>query len=716
MLKLKRVSRQSAEESLNTRAGTQSLQNQRIRFRSDIEGLRGVAILLVIGYHAGIPGLGGGYVGVDVFFVLSGYLITGLLIGEIESTGKLDLVQFYARRARRLLPAAMVVLLATVIAGRILLSPIEQRYFANTALATALYISNAWFIRQSTDYLAADADTNPLLHTWSLAVEEQFYLCWPLLLLVVLARMRGRSPRWRLGLVMSVAAALSFAGALSLLRIAQPWAFFSSGTRAWEFALGGLALLFADRQRSASRYTHAFGWIGLAAIAAAGVAFNRTTAFPGFAALLPVMGTALVLVAGARDESAGAPGLLSIPGMQWFGRLSYSWYLWHWPAIVFAGAALGESSLAINVVAVIVGLGFAMITHHVVENPVRHNRALTFRPMLTLSLAATLTVCGAGISRWWRIVSSSAAEMPNQKRFTLASTELPRVYAAGCHAAYLQLSSPACSFGDVNSTTTIVLFGDSHAAQWFPAVEQMAALYPMKVHSFTKSECPHPIVRIHNERLGRDYSECSQWREATLRRIVAMKPDVVLLASVHGYASLSPEPLRPSVQEWADGTRAVIKTLTDSGIRVAILRDTPRPGFDVPACLARADWVGKDASECTFVQHSELADVVYAIDRTIASEFKGVLAVDLFPVICPAGTCDVERGDTVLYRDSNHLSARFSASLATALRSALLPILPSDGTHRLARETVDGSRGLPQRRLPLSRQPVPDLAADDIQH
>jgi peptidoglycan/LPS O-acetylase OafA/YrhL len=208
--------------------------------RADIEGLRGIAVLLVVLYHAGIPFVPGGYIGVDVFFVLSGYLITGLLIDEFEKTGRLDLLGFYARRARRLLPASCVMLLVVALVGTLVLSPLEMKPLAGTTLWTAVYSSNLWFLRFASSYFDPAADTNPLLHTWSLAVEEQFYMLWPVLILAVLRYGRGRR---KLAWAMLALAALSLGGAIYFTRTNQPWAFFFSPLRAWEFAVGGLAVM-----------------------------------------------------------------------------------------------------------------------------------------------------------------------------------------------------------------------------------------------------------------------------------------------------------------------------------------------------------------------------------------------------------------------------------------------------------------------------------------
>ena len=346
-------------EAPDTHTGKQS--TIRPPFRADIEGLRAVAILLVVAYHAGTPGFSGGYVGVDVFFVLSGYLISWLLVQEIERTGTVSLLSFYGRRARRLLPGLAVVLVVTMAASALIYAPYEHRFLANTAAATAGYFSNLYFARAAIDYHGPAAVINPFLHTWSLSVEEQFYLVWPWLVLfgsgVLWKRQDHRAGKFRLLLWMMIAAAASFALSLYLTSVRPTAAFFLSPTRAWEFAFGAIGFLLPVNVASAklpvkmrdsylSLINHRVGfagWVGLAGIILAGIMFDSTTPFPGVAALLPTVSTVLVLRAA---KGSLISRFLSIRPLTEIGRLSYSWYLWHWPVLLLADALSGPFSLS----------------------------------------------------------------------------------------------------------------------------------------------------------------------------------------------------------------------------------------------------------------------------------------------------------------------------------------------------------------------------------
>jgi peptidoglycan/LPS O-acetylase OafA/YrhL len=281
-------------------------------FRPDIEGLRGVAVCLVVAYHATPRRFHGGFLGMDVFFVISGYLITGLLVREIEDTGRLSFAGFYARRVRRLLPVSALVLLTTALACSVFLSPIQQSRLRESASHTALYISNFWFLRQSTDYFAPAIGNDPFLHTWSLAVEEQFYLVWPALILLAL---RGRNPRRTLFAVMVAIGAASLALCVWLTRTLQPWAFFSPFTRGWEFAVGGIALLLAPWElRIPPALRSLASWLGLAAIVAAAAVLRGEAGWSGWLAVIPVLGTAAILL--CRVPRFGAAGILELPVSQ----------------------------------------------------------------------------------------------------------------------------------------------------------------------------------------------------------------------------------------------------------------------------------------------------------------------------------------------------------------------------------------------------------------
>ena len=653
----------------------------RPRFRADIEGLRAVAVLLVVLYHAGVPGFGGGYVGVDVFFVLSGYLITWLLVHEVEETGTVRLGRFYARRARRLFPAIAVVLVATVAASAVALAPFEQRTVATTALATALYVSNVLFADRATDYLGG-VEHDPLLHTWSLAVEEQFYLVWPVLVLLALGagwRRAARPSRGRLVAWLGVVALGSFALCVVVTGSRQPWAFFLSPTRAWEFAVGALAVLArADLRVAGGHVTgaaarrlnpgrvgaveHALGWAGLAALLVVGAMYGAETPFPGAAALVPVLATALVLRAGtARTETALAR-LLAWRPLQTLGRLSYSWYLWHWPVLVLGGAAGLGGSLPARLALVAAALGLAAASYRFVEDPLRHHPALAGRAGRSLAVAAALTVFGAGLSIAWGAAAAEWASSPGQARWTALHDETPQHYRDGCVGGLTDPAVRECAYGPDSAGATVVLFGDSHAGQWFPAVERAAARQGWRLVVIQKSSCPAADVVVRNGALGRRYTECEAWREAALDRIAALRPALVLTSSENVH------PVAP--EAWAAGAGRTFRRLAASAGRVVHVEDTPRPGFDAAACLARRAWRPGGGAACTFPAPGADRQRLAALERAEA-EAAGVAFVSWNDALCPTAPCRVVDGERPVYRDGHHVSVAYAERFAPRAKALL---------------------------------------------
>ncbi len=367
-------------------------------FRPDLEGLRAVAVVLVLLYHAAVPGFSGGYVGVDVFFVLSGFLITGLLLREVRRTGTVSLPSFYARRARRLLPASALVLLVTVVASFFMMPPLRVPDVAGDAAAAAMYVSNIRFALQATDYLQAEMAPSPILHYWSLGVEEQFYIFWPAI--VLLATRAGGNVVRRIGIVAGLIAAASFLLSLYLTQANQPWAFFSLPTRAWELGLGAfLAIGAAHLARIPARPAAALAWVGLAMVALSGVVLSTGTPFPGVAALLPTVGSALVIAGGFR-QAPFAPGRwLSMAIPRFLGRISYSLYLWHWPLLILPAVALDmKLPWWARGLLVLASIGAAAATQRWVEDPLRHGRGIGTLPRRNLAMAGALTVLVATFS------------------------------------------------------------------------------------------------------------------------------------------------------------------------------------------------------------------------------------------------------------------------------------------------------------------------------
>jgi len=642
--------------------------------RLDIEGLRAVAILLVVAFHAGVPGLGGGFIGVDVFFVLSGYLITGLLCREYAQRGKIRLADFYARRIRRLLPASCAVLIVTIIAARVFYSPLEQVGYASTSTMTALYSSNLWFAKSGVDYLAPSADENPLLHTWSLAVEEQFYVVWPFLMLFALRLERGRR-RISPAVVLGVAGLLSLSLSLWLTRRIQPWAFFGMPTRGWEFAIGGLgALVPASFLASRQRTSRALMAVGLIGTLISALLITQSTPFPGVAALGPTIATGLVLVSGVAVTGGWANALLASAPMRWIGQRSYSWYLWHWPVLVIGAAAIGAPSLPTRVGLALASLAAAAITYVLIENPIRYYRKSAQHPRLTIAAAGAATAFVAAAAVTWHADAKQAHGDPEQRRFVAAAADTV-LGLGGCHLTFTATRAGKCDFANVAADSTVVLFGDSHALQWFPAVEAIAATRGWRLVSLTKTGCPSVDVGVFIQRLARMYTECSEWRQEAIRRIVAMRPTMVLIANSSAYVSPldgSSADTKTPIGEWGEGLARTIAAFTGAGARVTLIHDTPWPGKNIPTCLARAAWRGQSPeSTCTFYRAASIDTLAATEERRIALANPRVSVVDLSDAVCATPVCEPMRDSVVLYSDRDHLTAHFSRNLAATLGARL---------------------------------------------
>jgi peptidoglycan/LPS O-acetylase OafA/YrhL len=377
---------------------SRDLSRQSTDFQPHIEGLRGIAVLAVLWFHVGLPVAGGGFTGVDVFFVISGFLITGLLLREHAQTGRIDLGRFYSRRMRRILPAALVTIAVTVVLAALFLAPLQVPGIAQDGAASALSIGNIRFALQSTDYFA-DADLSPFRHFWSLGVEEQFYLVWPGLLIVALASLKSRL---KLGLLMCVLLAASLAFAIWLTDVLEPWAFYSLPSRVWQLALGGLLALALRSDRKLPGWTSTparwlatpVSWLGLALLAAGFVVIDPASPYPGTWALLPAGGAAALIVAGGRG--LGTATLLHWRPLRFVGRISYSLYLWHWPILVLPALAIGEplpleARLGLGGLSVIVGA----VSWQLIEEPFWHGALSTFRPRPVLATAVATAIAVA---------------------------------------------------------------------------------------------------------------------------------------------------------------------------------------------------------------------------------------------------------------------------------------------------------------------------------
>lgn len=676
----------------------------RKQFRGDIEGLRAVAVIAVVLFHAGVPGVGGGFIGVDVFFVVSGFLITGLLWREASSSGTVRLARFYGARARRLLPAAVTVLVATCAASAALLPPLQARSVIGDGIASALYIGNYRFAIEGTDYLAADAPPSPLQHYWSLGVEEQFYLLWPAVIIGtawVLARMARRSVV-PFVVVLGVLAAGSLLLSLAWTDSWPSWSFFSLPTRAWELAVGGLVALTAGAWRQLPGPSAAIvGWGGLALIVVTCTQIGEQTPYPGTAALLPVLGTALIIGAGCATPDLGVGRFLSKPTMRSIGRLSYSWYLWHWPVLLLAPSLLGRPlGLAGSLAMVVVSFGLAIATLHLIENPVRFAPSLKSSAQRSLAVGGGLTAVavaaclvllmmrpvpvGQGVAaapvapvapsasaappmsvrdQVLAAIAKSAEPGPVPENLTPALNAIakPDVFVNGCVLSWRDVAQPDCVSGDAGSPTTVALVGDSHAAMWQPALERVAQERHWRLVTMSKVLCPFLDIPTNSPYLGRTFTECEQWRGEVMARLFKERPQLIVLdmsrryGADFGFTSYD--------KAWLDTLTLVVKTLRSSGAKVLVLSQVPDPHSTVPTCVSGNM---ADAVACAPTRAEGLNDGGIATEAAATAAGGGQYA-DLSELFCTTDRCPVIVGNTLVYRDDNHITTEFANVLQPML-------------------------------------------------
>ena len=604
-----------------------------------IQGLRALAALLVTIFHARL--LPGGFIGVDIFYVISGFLITGLILREIESTGKLDLQSFYQRRIKRLLPTSVFVLFVTAIVGMFVLPVITRDALGRDLFAAATYISNYLFAWWENDYQNLDATPSPFIHYWSLAVEEQFYVVWPVFILFL-----SRYGKRAIFRGIAVTTFLSLLLSIYQTQTSPIWAFYSLPTRAWELGFGAL-LLFVPETFWKNRF---IPWFGVIGIAIASFRFDENTAFPGINALLPVVSTA-VLIGSIAIWPRAFNDLSNNRISQWLGAISYPLYLWHWPALVLPSSALGRPlRIRERLFCIVLTIVLAHFTSKYIEQPIRHKK-ISGKKIYTFFAATTAVSLIAGL-----VISSTSSSMIAVKgtnyKFNLVDVmQKPAVYGDDCHSNYGETESGECTYGDLNSATTIVLYGDSHAAQWFPALEQLANEKGFKLVSLTKSACPSVDVPRADQGAYKNI-HCEKWRENSVKRIKEIKPAAVILSS---YQHFSPPSRFSDVDKWwTDGQKRLLSSLSGSSEHLIYISDTPRPMRDIPNCLA-----SRDVKSCN------------TTERTPVKIIRGFDIIDPAPWLCTK-LCPAIQDGYVVYRDASHISVAAALALKPQLEAALV--------------------------------------------
>lgn len=629
---------------------------------------------LVLLFHLWPNAVPGGYVGVDIFFVISGYLITGLLARTAQRDGRISLLDFYARRARRLLPAATLVLMATAAGSLLFLPQSRWEETAQQIAASALYVENWVLAWLSVDYFGAEQTASPVQHYWSLSIDEQFYVLWPLLMTgaIMFARRANVPVRNVFVAILALVFGLSFAASEWSAVYDTTRAYFATQTRMWELALGGLLALSIHRFAAGLALRVVLVATGLAAIAVSTIMFSTRTAFPGHAALLPTVGAGLVIAGG--DVRLGAFRGLNVRVLRYIGDRSYSIYLWHWPLAALYTARHEEIRLVAGVGLVALTLLLSEASHRYVEERYRYSQApREVRPLIygLASVAACVLASGAMLHAVSTRVqqtlepddprypgpaallsgAATPADIPLRPSLAGLRKDLPLVYTNGCHQGQTKADALSCVLGNAESGKIAVVFGDSHAAQWIPALDIIAASQGWKLVSFTKSACP--FARVEAKLSGKPYPSCPAWRENAIAAIRALHPLVVFTSQSHYPTE---EPVMSS------GLRSVWREFTSVGARVVAIQDTPRMPFEPGDCLSNTPdkclvAIEKARSSSGFQVAAEGIDMVEVVDMTDG--------------ICRPAQCEAVVGNIVVWRDRHHLTATYASALAPYLAKRL---------------------------------------------
>ena len=650
-------------------------------------------MLLILLYHADVPGVTGGYVALDLFFVMSGFLITGLLISEIERTGRLRVGQFFARRIRRLVPALTVMLVVVAVAARWILAPVAFGGLAKEVLLANLYVVNWKFADDSIDYMVSGAFASPIQHAWSLAVEEQFYLGWPLLL--TLAVLVGRSGvrlsmRGAAALAMVVLGVCSLTYSIMWTKTLGSSAYFMTFPRVWEFTLGGLiALIPATWRRPGTRTATTAVMVALAAYCAVAIIYDSYTHYPGRAVVVPALAAGLLIYVGAGNERALGHRFLSLRPLRFVGRISYSWYLWHWPAVVLAVAYWGDLGPLAKLAVIAASFVPTVLSYAFVEVPLRQHRWLARhkRRTFTMAFGSALVAGGAAVSLTYAatqprlLTQEEVGGFPSLERTASFQTTAPslRPLPAAAHKDVSDLAKIGCLLqplavqpltrcvtGDLNGSIHVVMYGASLTEQWVPAVEAIARRRGWRVTVLTKGGCPSSKVALYYRRLARRYTECETFRLLAMRQIARIKPDMIITSTPALFMPLAgsrPErDITRRMRLMEDGYVTAFRELSRYTPKVVAIGETPRPTRDPLECASSNL---RRLGRCVFTVQDGFRTRHVGI--AAAQRVSGVRYVEVRSAFCRSGRCPVVIGNALIYRNQSHVTKTYVLTLVSWL-------------------------------------------------
>jgi len=664
-------------------------------FRPDIEGLRAIAVLSVMLYHIGFPVSNSGFVGVDVFFVISGFLITGLLVREIEIHQRINLPAFWAKRARRLLPAAGLVLVFVMVCVWAFFPETTWHSFGMDSLSASFYVVNWRLAASAVDYLAGGTGLSPVQHYWSLAVEEQFYLLWPVVLALVAWLVRKhnwRRLRLAMGGSLAVLTSASFAWSVVFTKVDPQQAFFVTPTRLWELGVGGLVSIISQAVGPLSGWASRLcGSVGLAGLLVS-LVFLSHVDWPSWWAAIPVLSVALVIMGGMRDLMPTK--WLAIRPLVWIGSLSYSLYLWHWPMLIVAQRALGSGfAWTTRLAATVASFLPAYLSYRFIENKVRFSPVIAGSTMMSLLLAMSLSLASAtaalglvaAIPRTiipYESLGAATLQSDGDGRFVVpmvdqvssivpspsdASADLPDAYKHGCQQSLRATRPKLCVYGDPSGTRSMLLAGDSKIVQWLSPLDTIAKERHIRLLVATKSSCSFTGASVEYTN-----TSCDQYNANLKQVILNDPPDIMITSNDSSQAHDDGGGLSHGAM--VAGLTSLWRELTAQGIRVILLENNPDPGSidgGIPACVA--DHMN-DLSACAFSLDDGVARSNREVQET-AAERAQIDRVDLVDVLCSDVTCPPVIGGILVYRQTSHVTDAFARSCTAILRLRLAPLL-----------------------------------------
>ena len=680
-------------------------------FRPDIQGMRALAVSMVVFYHLYPSLMTGGFAGVDVFFVISGFLITGHMLREYRKDGRIRLLEFWGRRAKRLVPAAALVLTVTWAASRLVLPATRLADTAAQVRASALYYENWQLAWNAVNYLKSDSAASPVQHFWSLSVEEQFYLGWPFLFvfaaLVALTVRRhtgkdleqARRDRGHRVLILLAGAVVvgSLCYSAYYTRVNPSGAYFVTTTRIWELGLGGLIALLPERLGRRLSRLGVLGWAGLGLVIASAFALSGTQAFPGVLALLPAGGAALLILGGSAAARFGPSRLTSLRPLAFIGGISYSLYLWHWPLIVlwtaWSGRAIGPVSGPVIVAAAVL---LSWLSKVWVEDKVRTANLLSGHGWRSVSTALAAAVPVVLVALYiaaepapWdgrlgpnypgaavlaaKLADKTATVNPAPVVPQPNAISLPTYWRQGCLVPEASPTPKECVYGDTSHPVlTVALVGDSMAGDWFTPLEKIAADRHWELVTELHAVCPLSSAMLITPDTGGPYTSCHSWGAAVMRDLITkIRPDVVITSDYPGLATVRhPEGGAAAQQEIGAGMDAYWDQLQGSRISVVAIKESPDMGLNVPDCVSKNP---SSPANCTVPAARAIKRNLPTVYATKAAS-GSVPLINMNPLICGPVSCPAVIGNVLVYQDSHHLTSTYALTTAPYLERRLLNV------------------------------------------